>query len=202
MTWLIIAVVLLVAFGPVLWLVPSRRDRRLAALRSAASRQGLVVELARLPNLTPSAEERVSAGGRRRDSVIECAQYRRVLPTALRHLPAWRLRRGGDPGAAAELKVSQWPGVWGFEHACRPPLAQRSLADRMLAATAGAAADLPEDVLAVAFEPRQLSAFWLEKPGADAEVLADVLERMADALAVLEHQRQAEADLEGPAARP
>jgi len=192
MTWLIIAVVLLGAFGPVLWLVPSRRDRRLAALRSAARQQGLVVELARLPNLAPRAEERVSAGGQRRDAVIECAQYRRVLPAALRGLPSWRLRRGGDPTGAAELAVSQWPGRWGFEHAGRPPLDQRMLAERMLDATASAAADLPEDVIAVAFEPRQLTAYWLEKPGADAEALAEALDRMAEALAGIERQRQSE----------
>ena len=192
MTWLIIAVVLLVAFGPVLWLVPSRRDRRLSALRSEATRQGLVVELARLPNLAPSAEDRVSAGGARREPVIECAQYRKVLPAALRTLPSWRLRRGGDPGAAADLGVAAWPGQWGFEHAERPPLAERQLAEQMLAATAPAAAELPEDVIAVAFEPRQLTAYWLEQPGADGAALAGTLDRMAEALAELDRRRRAE----------
>ena len=47
MTWLLIILVLVVAFGPVLWLVPSKRDKRLAALRSRARSAGLIVEMRR-----------------------------------------------------------------------------------------------------------------------------------------------------------
>jgi hypothetical protein len=73
MTWLIIGLILLAAFGPVLWLVPSRKDRHLSALREQARLEGLVVELRRLPKLQPSAHERVTAGGRVKKPVQECA---------------------------------------------------------------------------------------------------------------------------------
>ena len=100
MSWLIITVVLLIAFGPVLWLIPSQRDKRLAALRLAARQAGLNVEIEHLPKLNASAEERVSAGGVIRDPVVECAAYSHMLERRLYLLPHWRLLKDaqGDDG--------------------------------------------------------------------------------------------------------
>ena len=57
MTWLLIILVLVVAFGPVLWLVPSKRDKRLSALRSRARSEGLIVEMRRIPKPNPAPED-------------------------------------------------------------------------------------------------------------------------------------------------
>ena len=50
MAWTIVAIVLLAAVGPLLWLLPSRRQRQQAEWRTAARRHGLAVELAAVEN--------------------------------------------------------------------------------------------------------------------------------------------------------
>ena len=155
MTWLIIIVVLLVAFGPVLWLVPSRKDRRLAGLRERARREGFVVELARLPDPDPTPQQRVSAGGRLRDPVIECAAYSHLMTDRLNWLPGWRMLR------LAHASDGPRPG-WVFEPGCRP---NRDHLAQMLDVTDPVLDSVPSDVVGLAVANRHLTAFWLEQPG-------------------------------------
>ena len=91
MAWIVVALVLAVAVGPILWLLPSKRVKRVAALRAAARRAGLVVETVALPKVDAAADERVSAGGTERQPSIDCAAYRLLLPKPLRGAPCWRL---------------------------------------------------------------------------------------------------------------
>ncbi|MEM9624471.1 MAG: hypothetical protein AAF993_22715, partial [Pseudomonadota bacterium] len=75
MTWLILILVLAMVIGPVMYLVPSARDKRLAELRSQARIAGLGVKLSTLPKLDPSADERVSAGGVIKEAANSCVAY-------------------------------------------------------------------------------------------------------------------------------
>lgn len=104
MVWIIVAVGLAAAFGPVLWLMPSRRDRRLAKLRQAARRRGLAVDLVRVPLIDPSPEDRVSPGGARRDAAQPCAAYRLPLPPESADAPGWFFIRG----AATASPLAGW----------------------------------------------------------------------------------------------
>ena len=58
MQWLVIILILALVIGPVAYLLPSKKDKRLAALRLRARQLGLHITLSRLPKLDPSAEER------------------------------------------------------------------------------------------------------------------------------------------------
>jgi hypothetical protein len=181
MVWVIIIVVLVVAFGPILWLVPSRRDRRLAAMRQRAAQCGLVVELARLPKAHAEPSERVTSGGRIKEPVIECAAYRLVLQESLRELPPWRAQRGRDP----DFQVPGWEGTWAFELERRPAAVARPEAAAAAAALAPLVARLPTDVVGLEFGQRQLTAYWLERPSSNADsvsVLAQLLREMEAAL--------------------
>lgn len=93
MVWIIIAVVVAAALGPLLWLLPTERDRVLGNLRTAARRAGLVVEVTHLPKLNAAAEERVSSGGAAREAKIDCTAYRLTLPRRLPNAPRWLLLR-------------------------------------------------------------------------------------------------------------
>ena len=162
MSWLLIGVILLAAFGPVMWLLPSKRDRHLTALRQQARLEGLVVELRQLPILHPSAEERVSAGAKQRNPVVECAAYSYRLPRRLKLVDGWRLRRDqpgtvapgwvGDPALtdprAALAEVSQWLGDW-------------------LAA-------LPDDAIALELRPVSVDVYWLEKSSHDVQSVTSI----------------------------
>ena len=188
MTWLIIVLILLAAFGPVLWLVPSKKDRHLSALRDQARREGLVVELRRLPKLQPSAQERVSAGGRIKEPVQESAAYIRNLRRRLAALPTWRVHRGtGDLEAR--------PGwIFDFERRARGEAfrATMSALDPLFAG-------LRDDVIAVELTDKTLLVYWLERGSASRETvseMASALNAAEDALLDLDDrmQRRAEDD--------
>ena len=91
MVWIVIALVLIAAIGPVFYLMPSKASRRQAALRTAARRAGLVVEVASVPKPDAEAAELVSSGGEPRDAKIDCVAYRLPLARRLAQAPRWML---------------------------------------------------------------------------------------------------------------
>jgi hypothetical protein len=178
MVWLLIIVILLVAFGPILWLRPSPRDRRLTALRAQARKDGLRVEMRRYPHLDRAPEERVTAGGKPLESVRECAVYLQPLDPKLRHLPGWRILRAAEG-------LPAWPG-WVFEIGTKPRDPQLQ---RMLDALALVVERLPGDVVGLECDPLNLGIYWLERPGngpAEVTALAGWLRDAADRLVALE----------------
>ena len=187
MTWLLIILVLVVAFGPVLWLVPSKRDKRLSALRSRARSEGLIVEMRRIPKPDPAPAERVSAGGKVRAPVLECASYALPLKRALKYLPAWRVVRkaaedGPDPFAD-----------WQYDQ--RPKGEGRDFLDAVLKIAETLLKALPDDVAAVEVSSRMVLVYWLEKPGtteADVPGLAADLGVFADSLSSLDEEIEAD----------
>ena len=93
MVWIVIALVLIAAVGPVFYLMPTKASRRQAALRTAARQAGLVVEIASVPKPDAQAAELVSSGGEPRDAKIDCAAYRLPLARRLVQAPRWMLLR-------------------------------------------------------------------------------------------------------------
>ena len=93
MEWIVTIAVLLVAVGPVLYVIPSKRDKQLAALRSHARASGLTVDISHIPNLDAHGSDRVSAGGIQRNAKIKCTTYTLVLPKPLPEAPGWHLAR-------------------------------------------------------------------------------------------------------------
>lgn len=166
MTWILIGLLLVVAFGPMLWLVPSKRDKRLAAMRARARSEGLLVEMRRIPKPDPAPAERVSSGGRVREPVIECASYSQPLERSLKHLPAWRLVR-----KAASGTDDPFPD-WQFD--VRPEGDGRVFLPEVLELTKKALTGLPADVVAVEVAARMVLAYWLERPGTSADTVTEL----------------------------
>ena len=186
MVWIIIALIMIVAFGPILWLMPSPRERRLSSLRQRAYRLGMRVELRRMPGRDLAPEERVTAGGRALDTTRECAAYVKPLAARLRMLPSWRVLRGGEGMAAV-------PG-WSFQPGERP---EHPRLDTMLEAVAGGLADLPDDVVAVEVEPHGVAAYWLEGAGTTPERVDDLAVRLGalgDVIRELDDRLRSEAE--------
>ncbi len=185
--WIVIALIMLVAFGPLLWLRPSPRERRLGRLRQRAYGHGMRVELRRLPGQDLAAEERVSAGGKPRDTSQECAAYIWPLARRLRMLPGLRMLRGDAGGSAGAAG-------WSFEAGKRPADARL---DTLLEALRPLVERLPEDVAALEIEQLTVAGYWLE--GADAapervDDLAARLSEMADLLTGLDARLEADTE--------
>ncbi|MCZ6890736.1 MAG: hypothetical protein O7H39_19770 [Gammaproteobacteria bacterium] len=104
MVWMIIGVVLVAAFGPIFWVMPSRRDRQLARIREEARKLGLNVEVTQIPKLHAAPEELVSASGVARDATLNCSAYRLALHDKAEFAPSWFLLR--DP--ASREPISGW----------------------------------------------------------------------------------------------
>ena len=187
MTWLLIAVVLLVAFGPVLWLVPSKKDKRLAAMRERGRKEGLVIEMRRIPKVSPDPTDRVTPGGKVLKPELACASYGLMLPRRLRHLPAWRAVR-----AAAAGDDGPFPG-WDYDQ--RPKGPGRAHLGAMLDKLKPVFDDLIEDVAALEISASAVLAYCLERPGTGVETvseLAAVLRRLEAELTGLERAIEAE----------
>jgi len=79
MGWIIAVFVIALVLGPVMYLKPSTKENRLAALRLAARKAGLTVKLDSIPTFDPEPAERVSAGGEVRQTTRSCAAYQRGI---------------------------------------------------------------------------------------------------------------------------
>ncbi len=180
--WLIIFGVLALAFGPVVHLMPSKKDRRLAKLREEARRQGLVVELKPVRKLAAAAKERVTAGGRIRVPEHPSVCYSLPLGKALDAVQPWRLLKG--------------PTGW--------------VADEGLAPVSGLAAELlplfnglPHDAVAIDYHGHSVGCYWLERFPAGAEIVVGLkatLVEIGDQLASFNAQVLRETNSEPPKA--
>ena len=148
---IIIVGVLIVAFGPILYVLPSRKDRRLAALRGEARRLGLTVELKSVRNPDAAPTERVTAGGRTRTPMRACARYALALDRMPAPTPPWRLLLAAGDWIADEGMAL--PAGWFGE--LRPLIKS-----------------LPDDVMAVEFDGRFLACYWLERPRSETDAVA------------------------------
>lgn len=91
--WLIIALVLVIAFGGVAYAVPSRFQRRVGKMRLEARQHGFTTSLANVPDLDADAEDRVTAGGEVRPRDNFCAVYDKAYLRKLNNPPIWQLDR-------------------------------------------------------------------------------------------------------------
>lgn len=153
MVWIIVAFALVLAFGPVLYFLPTRRERRLAAIRLEARRQGLVVELKAVRKLDAAPEERVSAGGERRAPVHDSVSYALPLRAGLERIRPWRLLRSEQHG-------------WQIDSDLPEPPEPTLLAELRLLLD-----DLPDDAVALELGGAILACYWLERFPADGDTV-------------------------------
>lgn len=162
MTWLIIVVALFAAFGPLLWMMPSRADRRLAKMRSRARSHGIHVEITQLDDLAAEPHARVSAGGVKLDPKVMCAAYRLGMRRLARAAPQWKIQRKPD---ANDGPIDGW--VWASRLAGDPAYWEE--VSKVLRA-------LPPDALACATDASEVTCWWRERTTAeDAEASVDRL---------------------------
>lgn len=101
MTYLLIAFIVFMALAPLSHFVPSRRQRRQAALRESAAVQGLFVEFRNLPTVS-GATERVSHSG-----VIYYGLRLKPSRGRSRRRGAWRCEEGSWRPVGERLPVPE-----------------------------------------------------------------------------------------------
>lgn len=170
MGWLIGIFVAAMVLGPILYLKPSAKDKRIAALRLSARQNNLGIKLDSIPRLDPELVERVTAGGETRQPQLACAAYQRNFgPEASVNVVGLFLRLPETPTVPFEAFSSGWAlDATGQEAWNR----QRS--DRLDAVVREVLSDAPDYCLAFSLDSRFLSLYWRELADADGPEVEEI----------------------------
>ena len=156
MTWIIIIGLFLLAFVPLLYAIPSPKERRQAKLRKRAMSDGIKVEVMFIPKLSADASEMVNAAGKLLEPKIECAAYQLVLSKRL-DIPRLLFLK-----TFVENKQSLYDA---FEHwGVRSETEFRYIKDHpeLIELIESSVEHLPEDALALELAPQKISVLWRE----------------------------------------
>lgn len=166
MEWFIIVLALGVAIGPILYLMPTQRDRYITGLRAQARKLGYTVQLDKVLKLNPDADERVTAGGSLRQSAVSCTRYQLPLGVTLNAVsPILLLRIPSNPTIPIERLATHW-GVNGLDVGQLKSAKRWQNDTGSLMELIGVLDQMPADVLAVQLDKRFIAAFWREQtPG-------------------------------------
>lgn len=176
MNWLIIVVVLLVAVGPVLYLLPSASDKRLSALRMQARKAGLNVKITHLPKLNPESHERVSAGGKTLETRVSCVAYQLPLGGSVRDVSDLVLLRIPDQPTVPVREVI--PG-WSLHPQSDQASWQQFAGDAAtLEDLQSALAAFPQDALGCGLNDRFVTCYWREKAKPESDAVAAIVKAL------------------------
>jgi hypothetical protein len=175
MAYVIIIIILLVIIGPILSLLPSKRQKQQIAMRKAAMEAGVSVALTRIDDPDPDPEQYLSNTGKPLKRVMAAVAYRRFRPRPdrWRQRPeiAWALNR--QQGAAVEGLPRGWQ--W---HDTRLADLPPALNEYLIGGIGG----LPDDVIRVEEQKFIISIYWRER--ADPQGLTKLLDFLRDCAAL------------------
>lgn len=161
MVYLIIVVAILLVIGPIIAILPSKRQKEQMAMRKVAMSRGLSVQLVNIRDPDPAPDAYLSNTGKPLEPIMKAMAYRiaRRRPTDWRLIPQvdWCVFRKRD-APAGEL-----PAGWAYE---REPGDQMSNDFKGFLATH--LDNLPSDVIKVEEVNYLLSVYWNERGGLDA----------------------------------
>jgi hypothetical protein len=175
MAYVIIIIILLVIIGPILSLLPSKRQKQQIAMRKAAMDAGVSVALTRIDDPDPDPEQYLSNTGKPLERVMPVVAYRRFRPRpdSWRQRPeiAWALIR------QQSADVEGLPPGWQWQDtrlADLPPVLSQYLM--------GGIGGLPDDVIRVEEQKFIISIYWRER--ADSQGLTKLLDFLRDCAAL------------------
>ncbi len=177
LTWIIIVVALVAAFGPLLWMMPSRSDRRLSKMRTRARSHGIQVEITQIEDLAAEPHERVNAAGVKLEPKVMCAAYRLGMRRLARAAPQWKiLRKAAANSDANDGPIAGW--IWATK-----PVGDSAYWQEV----GGVLREVPPDTLACAADASEVSCWWRERATAeDAEASVDRMHALLQNLAEIQ----------------
>ena len=112
--WLIIIMIVAALIGPVVYLMPTKREKRLSEVRLLARKLGLRVSVEGIPDLNIKREELVSPSGIARSPTVECAVYRLRFDNLDDQAFSWAIYKSNNAllgFVQAPLKGWIWEGL-------------------------------------------------------------------------------------------
>jgi len=170
MTWIIITLVVALILGPIMYLVPTPKDKRLSALRLAARKAGLVVKISSLPKLDPQAFERVTAGGKALEPKIACTAYELPMPQGLSGFGEFSLLRLPPEPTVSINEVL--PG-WSLQPNSTAWVAYMA-SQESVATLTKSLASLPPDSVGFSVNARYVACYWQERATVEDTRIAEI----------------------------
>ena len=161
MVYLIVIIAVLMVVGPVIAILPSKRQKEQMAMRRIAMARGLSVQLVNIEDPDPAPGEYLTNTGKPLEPVMKAMAYRiaRRRPSDWRLVPQvdWCVIRKHDatPGPL--------PAGWAFAPEPGP-----EMSNDFKGFLASHLDNLPADVIKVEENNYQLSVYWNERGGMDA----------------------------------
>ena len=173
MGWVLAVFIVAMVVGPIMYLRPTNKEKRISDLRLAARQAGLNVKLAKLPVLDPELSERVSAGGQVRQPERPCVAYQ-LCVNADEHvaLDVLLLKLPPQPTVPVNILFDGW--ALAADSKLLPE-------ETLLAMLSELLATAPAYCIGFGIEPRFLSFYWLEAGRADGPEVAEISGFLAEA---------------------
>ena len=109
MFWLVIFLIVAALVGPILYLMPTKREKNLASARLRARKLGLGVSVETIPDLNVAQEDLVSPSGITRSPTLDCTVYRLRLRQRNNHTSSWNLFSSDkEPLCFSQSPVEGW----------------------------------------------------------------------------------------------
>ena len=111
MSWFLIIFLFLLAFVPLVYAIPSSKQRRQARIRKRAAQDGLRVEVRFISKMTSDASEIVNTEGVPREMKVECAAYQLAFNKRQVNVPHVLLLKSPENRLNSIIKVFEDWGV-------------------------------------------------------------------------------------------
>lgn len=169
--------------GPIAYLIPTAREKRVSELRQRAIMLGLKVKLSELPKLDPEPHERVSASGEVLEVRTPCVAYQQSLPADLLSEidEIIFLRIPDQPTVPINEVMDGWALAPGQDEAWRVLQAVPDVSS----AWHQWLNNLPPEVIAAGYDSRFIACYWLENAPADSPLVERINEALSDFRSIL-----------------
>ena len=165
LAWEVIPLVLMIVAAPIFYVLPTGRDKYLAALRLKAKNSGCLVKMASLDKLDVGESELVSSSGRVVQPKYQLMSYTRLIQSKVDFRHPFLFRRISD---RTPRSISRLSRDWGLVmettqiNRTAEPDDRASFLDKYANELMSIFQTLPMDVHGLSIDSRRLIIFWNE----------------------------------------
>ncbi|MBD3648016.1 MAG: hypothetical protein HUJ31_11330 [Pseudomonadales bacterium] len=173
MVYLLIGAVILLIVGPIIAVLPSKRQREQMAMRKKAMAAGVSIEFTSIEDPDPDPEKYLSNTGKPLERIMRVVAYRvlRPKPSSWRQMPRidWCAVRTGASGSGELPDGWQWANQLPAE-----------MSNELRSFLVNGLQKMPNDVVRVDEVRFVISAYWNERGGdEDLSIIMDFLSECA-----------------------
>ena len=169
LAWAVIPLVLMIFAAPILYVLPTSRDKYLTALRLRAKNSGCLVKMASLDKLDANGSELVRSSGRVVQPKYQLISYTWLIQPKVDFNHSFLFRRISD---RIPQSISRLSKDWGLViettqiNGTSEPDNRVSLLDKYANELIDIFQELPLDVQGLSIDSKRLVIFWNENQGA------------------------------------